>query len=79
MQIKKYSLHFGKRILAKNLDVILAEDKINIISGGNGVGKTTFLDFLAGVGPRQRLEKKLVFLPNAILLTNFRTYIFFQH
>ncbi|MBZ1515497.1 ATP-binding cassette domain-containing protein [Leuconostoc mesenteroides] len=59
MQIKKYSLHFGKRILAKNLDVILAEDKINIISGGNGVGKTTFLDFLAGVGPKTATEEKI--------------------
>lgn len=59
MQIKKYSLHFGKRILAKNLDVILAEDKINIISGGNGVGKTTFLDFLAGVGPKTATGEKI--------------------
>ncbi|WP_273731581.1 ATP-binding cassette domain-containing protein [Leuconostoc mesenteroides] len=59
MQIKKYSLHFGKRILAKNLDVILAEDKINIISGGNGVGKTTFLDLLAGVGPKTATGEKI--------------------
>lgn len=49
MQIKNYSVHYGDRVLAENLQVDFSSQVINVISGANGSGKTTLLDFIAGI------------------------------
>lgn len=50
MEIKNYSLSFGNRQLADRVDVAFSREKLNVVIGANGAGKTSFLDFLAGVG-----------------------------
>lgn len=50
MEIKNYSLSFGNRQLADQVDVVFSREKLNVVIGANGAGKTSFLDFVAGVG-----------------------------
>lgn len=50
MEIKNYSLSFGNRKLADQVDVVFSREKLNVVIGANGAGKTSFLDFVAGVG-----------------------------
>ncbi|MBZ1509604.1 ATP-binding cassette domain-containing protein, partial [Leuconostoc mesenteroides] len=59
MEIKNYSVTFGKRQLSTNLNVSFSKSKMNIVMGANGAGKSTLLDFVAGVGPKGAVGEKV--------------------
>jgi len=59
MQIKKYSLCYGDRVLAQDFEVDFFNHVVNVLTGANGAGKTTLLDFIAGVGPKQAKGQKI--------------------
>ena len=63
MEIKNYSLSFGNRQLADRVDVVFSREKLNVVIGGNGAGKTSFLDFVAGVG-HENVNGTKVDIPN---------------
>ena len=59
MEIKNYSLSFGNRQLADRVDVVFSREKLNVVIGANGAGKTSFLDFVAGVGHKNASGTKV--------------------
>ncbi|WKY78476.1 AAA family ATPase [Leuconostoc lactis] len=59
MEIKNYSLSFGNRKLADQVDVVFSHEKFNVVIGANGAGKTSFLDFVAGVGHKNASGTKV--------------------
>ena len=59
MEIKNYSLSFGNRQLADQFNVAFSREKLNVVIGANGAGKTSFLDFVAGVGSKNASGTKV--------------------
>lgn len=49
MQVKKLSITYGKNQVLSNLDCKFETNKLNVILGPNGTGKTTLLDTIAGL------------------------------
>lgn len=49
MKIENLSFSYDKKEIFNNLNVEFADDKLNIILGPNGTGKTTLLDSISGI------------------------------
>lgn len=49
MQVNNLSITYGKKNILSNLDCKFENDKVNVILGPNGTGKTTLLDSIAGL------------------------------
>lgn len=49
IEFKNVSKSFGALEILKNIDVCFADDKINVIIGANGSGKTTILRLISGL------------------------------
>ncbi|QEA58207.1 ATP-binding cassette domain-containing protein [Leuconostoc koreense] len=59
MEVKNYSVSFGSRQLSTHVDITFSNSKMNIVMGANGTGKSTLLDFIAGVGPKGAVGQKV--------------------
>ena len=49
VSIKNLKCAYGEKTVFDGFDVTFAENKINVVLGGSGVGKTTLLNVLAGL------------------------------
>ncbi len=49
IEIKKVSKSFNKKIVFKNLNLSFEKDKLNILTGTSGCGKTTLFNIISGI------------------------------
>lgn len=51
IKIKDLTIKFGEKVIFDNFSIDFEENKINVILGDSGVGKTTLLNAIAGIKP----------------------------
>ncbi|MCQ2408958.1 MAG: ATP-binding cassette domain-containing protein [Clostridia bacterium] len=49
IKISGFNLSYGEKIIFKDFDIAFEENKINVILGGSGVGKSSLLNAVAGI------------------------------
>ncbi|MGX7043041.1 ATP-binding cassette domain-containing protein [Leuconostoc holzapfelii] len=59
MEIQNYVFQIGKRQIVAPRNITFLPGKLNIITGANGSGKSSLLDFIAGVGSSATNGKKI--------------------
>lgn len=59
MEVRNYSLRFGERQLADAINIKLTREQLNVVTGANGSGKSSLLDFMAGIGPKSAYGEKI--------------------
>ncbi len=67
LSLKNFSVSIGNKTILENIDFTFLPNKIYILTGPNGVGKTTFLKAIAGF-PNLRV-KGYIFLGNENITT----------
>lgn len=53
IQLKNVSFNYGKKVIIKEADVNIKKNKITIVVGPNGCGKTTLLKIISGLLPKK--------------------------
>jgi len=63
LEIKDLSFSYRHRQIFERLNILFSDEKVNVIIGPNGVGKTTLLDIIAGLHQKQ-VHMNLIDVPN---------------
>lgn len=75
IEIANLTKKYGKRVILKNLSLTITSDKINLLRGHNGLGKSTLLQCLAGLIKYQGLVttnfSELAYCPERFILPEY--------